>query len=76
VSDDGKVSAAIAVLFNSSGNLGRPNGAWTQITHRNKGVAAAWGEAKSIHWKSDSYEVQGWLICPRISNPEKISIDC
>jgi dipeptidyl aminopeptidase/acylaminoacyl peptidase len=65
VSDDGKVSAALRSSFSAPPEIwAGPNGAWKQITQRNKGVAAAWGEGKSIHWKSDSYEVQGWLIYP------------
>ena len=38
---------------------------WKQITHRNEGVARAWGDAKSIQWKSDGHEVQGWLLYPK-----------
>ena len=70
VSDDGKVSAAIRSSFSAPPEIwAGPNGAWKQITHRNKGVSAAWGEAKSIHWKSDSYEVQGWLVYPANFDP-------
>jgi dipeptidyl aminopeptidase/acylaminoacyl peptidase len=72
VSDDGKVSAALRSSFSAPPEIwAGPNGAWKQITQRNKGVAAAWGEGKSIHWKSDSYEVQGWLIYPANFDPEK-----
>src|SRR5262249_9374821 len=46
-------------------------GAWKQITHRNKDVKPAWGEAKSLQWKSDSFEVQGWLIYPANFDPAK-----
>ena len=38
---------------------------WKRITTRNSGLEPAWGEARSIHWKSDGYDVQGWLIYPR-----------
>jgi dipeptidyl aminopeptidase/acylaminoacyl peptidase len=72
LSDDGKVSAAIRSSFSAPPEIwAGPNGAWTQITHRNKGVPAAWGEGKSIHWKSDSYEVQGWLVYPANFDPGK-----
>jgi dipeptidyl aminopeptidase/acylaminoacyl peptidase len=72
VSDDGKVSAALRSSFSAPPEIwAGPNGAWKQITQRNKGVAAAWGQGKSIHWKSDSYEVQGWLIYPANFDPEK-----
>jgi dipeptidyl aminopeptidase/acylaminoacyl peptidase len=42
-----------------------PIGYWRQLTHRNSAVKPAWGEARSIHWKNDGYDVQGWLIYPR-----------
>jgi dipeptidyl aminopeptidase/acylaminoacyl peptidase len=72
VSDDGKVSAAIRSSFSAAPEIwAGQNGAWKQITQRNKGVAAAWGEGKSIRWKSDSYEVQGWLIYPANFDPGK-----
>ncbi len=72
VSNDGKISAAIRSSFSAPPEIwAGPNGAWKQITQRNKGVAAAWGEAKSIHWKSDSYQVQGWLIYPANFDPSK-----
>jgi dipeptidyl aminopeptidase/acylaminoacyl peptidase len=43
----------------------------TPITSRNKGLAPAWGEAKSISWKTDGHEVQGWLLYPRDFDPAK-----
>jgi dipeptidyl aminopeptidase/acylaminoacyl peptidase len=65
VSNDGKIFAAIRSSFSVPPEIwAGPKGAWKQVTQRNKGVAAAWGEAKSIRWKSDPYEVQGWLIYP------------
>ncbi len=65
VSDDGKISAAVRRSFSAAPEIwAGPIGNWKQITQRNKGVTAAWGQAKSIRWKSDSYDVQGWLIYP------------
>jgi dipeptidyl aminopeptidase/acylaminoacyl peptidase len=40
-------------------------GAWTQLTHLNGAHKPAWGEAKSLTWKSDGHDVQGWLVYPR-----------
>lgn len=37
---------------------------WTQITHVNTGVQPAWGRAVSVHWRSDRFNVQGFLIYP------------
>jgi dipeptidyl aminopeptidase/acylaminoacyl peptidase len=42
-----------------------PIGQWTQITHVNTGVHAAWGKAVSVHWHNDKFNVQGFLIYPR-----------
>jgi dipeptidyl aminopeptidase/acylaminoacyl peptidase len=43
----------------------------TPVTSRNASLKPAWGEAKSITWKSDGYEVQGWLLYPRDFDPSK-----
>ena len=63
---DGETSAVVRSSFSSppevwAGAIGN----WKQITTRNKSVKSAWGEAKSIHWKSDGHDVQGWLVYPR-----------
>ena len=42
-----------------------PTGRWEQITHANADQKPMWGEAKSIEWKSDHFQVQGWLLLPR-----------
>jgi dipeptidyl aminopeptidase/acylaminoacyl peptidase len=41
------------------------------VTSRNKALAPAWGEGKSITWKNDGYEVQGWLLYPHAFNASK-----
>ncbi len=43
----------------------------TPVTSRNASLKPAWGEAKSITWKNDGYEVQGWLLYPRDFDPGK-----
>jgi dipeptidyl aminopeptidase/acylaminoacyl peptidase len=37
---------------------------WKQITSRNAALKPAWGEAKSIHWQNDGFNLQGWLLYP------------
>jgi len=65
VSPDGKTSATVRSSFVAPPEIwAGANGDWNQITQRNKNVKPRWGEAKSIRWKSDSYEVQGWLVYP------------
>jgi dipeptidyl aminopeptidase/acylaminoacyl peptidase len=63
---DGKTSAGIRNSFAAAPEVwAGPIGEWKQMTHRNASVKPAWGEAKSIHWKNDGYDIQGWLIYPK-----------
>jgi dipeptidyl aminopeptidase/acylaminoacyl peptidase len=72
VSSDGKIFATVRSSFSAPPEVwAGANVEWKQITHRNNGVTPAWGQAKSIHWKSDSYDVQGWLIHPANFDPSK-----
>jgi dipeptidyl aminopeptidase/acylaminoacyl peptidase len=65
ISNDGKASATVRSSFEAPPEVwAGANGGWKQITRRNKGVKPAWGQARSLHWKSDSFEVQGWLVYP------------
>jgi dipeptidyl aminopeptidase/acylaminoacyl peptidase len=41
-----------------------PIAGWRSQTATNAGVKPFWGEARSLHWTSDRYQVQGWLIYP------------
>lgn len=69
---DGETAAVEISAFDAppeiwTGKIGR----WTQLSSRNKDVKPAWGQVKSIHWKSDEYDVQGWLVYPRDFDPVK-----
>jgi dipeptidyl aminopeptidase/acylaminoacyl peptidase len=69
---DAKTAAAVRSSFGAPPEIwAGPIGAWKQITRRNAGLQPAWGEAKSIHWKSEGYDVQGWLLYPRDFDPAK-----
>jgi dipeptidyl aminopeptidase/acylaminoacyl peptidase len=69
---DGKTSAIIRGSFSDPPEIwAGPIGYWRQLTHVNAAVKPAWGEAKSIHWKNDGHEIQGWLIYPRDFDPAK-----
>ncbi|HEY2496347.1 MAG TPA: S9 family peptidase [Candidatus Angelobacter sp.] len=46
-------------------------GQWKQITSRNANLKPAWGEAKSIHWQNDGFNLQGWLLYPASFDPAK-----
>lgn len=72
LSADGKISAVVRSSFSMppevwAGALGE----WKQITHLNSGVNPGWGESRSIRWKSDGYDVQGWLTYPKDFDPSK-----
>lgn len=47
-------------------------GEWKQLTHANEAVHPDWGEVKSIHWKSDKFNVQGWLAYPVGYDPSHV----
>ncbi|HET9804679.1 MAG TPA: S9 family peptidase [Candidatus Acidoferrum sp.] len=62
---DGETAALEISAFDAppevfAGKIGR----WKQLTAKNKDVKPAWGQAKSLHWKSDGFDVQGWLVYP------------
>jgi dipeptidyl aminopeptidase/acylaminoacyl peptidase len=66
LSADGKTTAVIRQSLAHppeiwAGALGQ----WKQITSRNAGLQPAWGEARSIHWQNDGFNLQGWLLYPR-----------
>jgi dipeptidyl aminopeptidase/acylaminoacyl peptidase len=46
-------------------------GAWTAQTTVNAAIKPLWGEVKSLHWASDTYQVQGWLMYPANFDPSK-----
>ena len=46
-------------------------GAWQQSTHSNDSLRPHWGEAKSIEWRNDGFNVQGWLLLPMNYNADK-----
>jgi dipeptidyl aminopeptidase/acylaminoacyl peptidase len=48
-----------------------PLGEWQPITQANRRVRPEWGKAESLHWKSDAFRVQGWLLYPRDFDPSR-----
>src|SRR5262249_30388063 len=72
LAQDGNCSALIRHSFHQPPEVwAGPIGAWKQVTHANQDAKAAWGEAKSLHWKSDTWDVQGWLLYPRDFDAKK-----
>ncbi|MGZ6036565.1 MAG: alpha/beta fold hydrolase [Myxococcaceae bacterium] len=67
---DGVTSAVLKESFSQPPEVyaGSP-GAWVPLTHRNAGVKSPAGPVKSITWKSDGFDVQGWLLAPLAVKP-------
>jgi dipeptidyl aminopeptidase/acylaminoacyl peptidase len=42
-----------------------------QLSHFNDGVEPAWGKTVSLEWKSEEFNVQGWLMLPLHYDPKK-----
>jgi dipeptidyl aminopeptidase/acylaminoacyl peptidase len=63
--DDGNTSALIRTSWRQPpevwcGAMGK----WGQKTQVNGQRKPLWGDPKSIHWTSDGFHVQGWLLYP------------
>jgi dipeptidyl aminopeptidase/acylaminoacyl peptidase len=48
-----------------------PIGRWTAVTHLNGGARVEWGKTESVHWKTDGFDVQGWLVYPTDFQPAR-----
>jgi dipeptidyl aminopeptidase/acylaminoacyl peptidase len=65
LSSDGKSSAVIRQsLAHPPEVWAGAIGQWKQVTSKNANLKPAWGEAKSIHWQNDGFNLQGWLLYP------------
>jgi dipeptidyl aminopeptidase/acylaminoacyl peptidase len=72
LSRDGKTCCLIRHSFRRPPEVwAGPVGDWKQVTHRNDRAMPQWGEARSLHWKSDAFTVQGWLLYPRDYDPRR-----
>ena len=72
MSDDGAMTALVRSSWNKPPEVwAGPLGAWGAKTRANAGLRPLWGEAKSLHWKSDGFQVQGWLIYPANFDPSR-----
>jgi dipeptidyl aminopeptidase/acylaminoacyl peptidase len=49
-----------------------PIGKWQRVSSGNQGVKPSWGKVVSLHWPSDEWTVQGWLVFPRDYQPERL----
>ena len=51
--------------------LASGHGALAQLSHFNDGIEPGWGKSESLDWKSDGFNVQGWLLLPKNYDPAK-----
>jgi dipeptidyl aminopeptidase/acylaminoacyl peptidase len=71
-SADGKVAATIRSSWTLAPEVwAGPVGEWTQKTHANDALKPLWGKTENVHWHSDEYEVQAWLMYPVNYDPAK-----
>jgi dipeptidyl aminopeptidase/acylaminoacyl peptidase len=69
---DGRSSAAVRSAYGQPPEVwAGAIGEWKQISHENAQVKPAWGEARSVHWKNDGFDVQGWLLYPANFDPAR-----
>ena len=60
---DDRTSAVIRESFNDPPSLWVGEiGHWMRLTQ--SAPASLWGPGESVHWKSDGFDMQGWLIAP------------
>ena len=64
---DGKIDAdsfAVPGLLRLEG-LGRASvSGWARVTHANDALKPLWGKTQNLRWRSDEFNVQGWLMYP------------
>ncbi len=72
LSRDGRTSAMQRDSFERPPEVyAGPIGGWKQITNANAEVRPSWGKTMDIRWKSDQFDVQGWLLAPRDYDPKR-----
>jgi dipeptidyl aminopeptidase/acylaminoacyl peptidase len=66
ITRDGKTSALVRQSFERPPEIwAGPLAAWRPVTHANAHRTANCGRVRSLHWKSDPFTVQGWLLFPK-----------
>ena len=65
LSRDGKFAAAVRGTYDSPPDVfAGPLGEWRQLTNNNAGLHTNWGNAESIEWTNEGFNIQGWLVPP------------
>jgi dipeptidyl aminopeptidase/acylaminoacyl peptidase len=69
---DGAVVAAVRETMTTPPDVWvGPVGRWAAVTRGARPSDIAWGKAASVTWKSDGFDVQGWLIYPHDFDPSR-----
>jgi dipeptidyl aminopeptidase/acylaminoacyl peptidase len=64
---DGVTSAVLRDSFTRAQDVWvGPLGEWKPLTQRNAEARVPVGTVRGVTWKSDGYEVQGWLLAPPV----------
>jgi dipeptidyl aminopeptidase/acylaminoacyl peptidase len=72
LSRDGKTSALVRQSFEQPPEIwAGAIGDWKRLTTANEQQRPGWGKPESVHWDSDGWKVQGWLVYPRDYRPER-----
>jgi dipeptidyl aminopeptidase/acylaminoacyl peptidase len=72
LSSDGKVAATVLSTYNSPPEVFTgPLGEWRELTNNNGKLTANWGNAESIEWTNEGFNIQGWLLTPSKVEPGK-----
>lgn len=71
-SDDGKTLATVRSSWSLAPEVwAGPPDQWDRKTHANDALKPLWGKTESLRWRSDDFEVQGWLMYPVNYDPAK-----
>ncbi len=66
------VSAGVVQSFQHAAEVyAGPPDLWTVQTQTNASIAPMWGDGRSLHWTSDKFRVQGWLLYPANYDPAR-----
>ncbi|HEY4443498.1 MAG TPA: S9 family peptidase [Steroidobacteraceae bacterium] len=72
IASDGKSTAAIRETFNEAPMiLSGEIGAWRPqpLPLSRPSAQVPWGNAVSVHWQNEGFDVQGWLVPPKTLSP-------
>ena len=65
ISKDGKLAAVDRSTFETPPEIwAGPIGEWRRLTNNNSALSATWGQAESLEWTSEGFNIQGWLLTP------------